>query len=194
MTVRQAINTLYDAGLVYRRHGVGTFVSYVKTGETINKPLGFAAMVRSQRLTPRSLLLSLSFVPCPQDVAEALVLPARHPMVRIERLRSMDDLPVALEASFLSEDLGDIEWEGQDWSSISLTGTLRSHGLEVVRSIDQVSACSATEGQSAMLDITPGSALLEINQVGYSHDGTPLLYTLSYYRPDRRTYVAMRSR
>ena len=71
-----------------------------------------------------------------------------------------------------------------------LTGSLyhlltAEYGLELDRADETVEAVPATSEQAALLDIPPGSALLEIRRVAWDVHGTPVEFARDFFRADR---------
>ena len=79
MTVRQGIADLIDEGLLYRRHGVGTFVAFPHVVRDHSRLTNFFEISKSKGIDARALVLSLEVLPAKQKVAKALDIPEESP-------------------------------------------------------------------------------------------------------------------
>src|SRR5579884_2346889 len=74
MTVRQAIAGLVSEGLVYRRHGKGTFVADPKVARRFARLTGFSEDVSARGQTPGARILAIQKTTPPDEAAQALGL------------------------------------------------------------------------------------------------------------------------
>lgn len=106
VTVRRAVNELVNEGLLTRQQGRGTFVSPARDAsshpaEWIDSR-GFFAQMRDQGLHVSSTILFQEIVTASREVSDALQLPAREEVVRLDRLRHVDGRLDHLTRSWLS--------------------------------------------------------------------------------------------
>jgi GntR family transcriptional regulator len=183
-TVRQALQELVHEGHLYRRQGRGTFVAPPKLVQTIQLH-GHSEEMEAAGLTPGSRLLSADHVPAPPEVAAFFGLAAGGVVHRIERLRLVDDQPIALQTVYLDhERFGEVG--GLLAESVSLYRLLRERfGAEIAGGEEAVEAASADEATAKLLDIEPGSALLVLHRRSWQSDGRPVEWSASLYRGDR---------
>src|SRR5512135_3514791 len=72
MTIRESIEDLVDEGLLYRRHGVGTFVAYPHLQRDHTRLTNFFDKAENEGLAVQAKLLKLEVIPAKPRVAEAL--------------------------------------------------------------------------------------------------------------------------
>jgi GntR family transcriptional regulator len=103
-TVRKAIERLEADGLLYRRRGMGTFVSEPR----LHRKLRLTSSANDIFASGRSVhtrLLRREELPADDAIAEHLGLDAAAPVIRLERVRYADSQPVALLRNWLPTSL-----------------------------------------------------------------------------------------
>jgi len=100
-TVRQALAGLVAGGLLEIRRGLGTYVSARRFEHTIGGFYSFSREIERHGLKPGTRVLDLRTMPAPDDVAEALGVPAGTLVVALRRLRLAGSDPLVVETSHL---------------------------------------------------------------------------------------------
>ena len=186
MTVRQGIADLIDEGLLYRRHGVGTFVAFPHIERDHSRLTNFFEMSKTKGIEARAKVLALEVIPAKQKVAHALDIREGDPVIRFKTLRYTEDVPItvhdamiphALFASLLNEDQRSLE-------SRHLWSFFESCGYKVKRAIQKLEAREATEELASFLEIEAGAPILYKERTVYADDGTPVEFTYCYNRGD----------
>lgn len=195
-TIRQAIDLLIRQGFLYREHGRGTFVSPQKLQKGISELTSFSEDMKQRGLVPGQKILEIGYVEPPEKVRSHLELPADCDRVlRIERLRLGDDVPMGLQISFynLPDDLAitreDLEANGSVYTILQekfhLIPTEADETLEVT---------VATPQEAALLQVAPGSPLLLSERTTYSQYRRVIEFVKILYRGDRYRYFAKLTR
>ena len=182
MTVRRAFEALVEDRLVEQRQGSGTYVLPQRLEQTVDRVLGFTDEVRSLGHKPGSRLLTSSQAPAEPHVAEALRLGKGERVLKLERLRTADDEPLALQTSHLIPRLLDLPLERME----SLYRTIENHyGLRPAGARQTVSARLPTRHESRLLELPQHSPVLALERLTFDAAGEPFEYVESAYRGDR---------
>ncbi len=192
MTVRQAVDALVAEGRLYRVPGKGTFVAPAKFVMPLQLT-SFTEDMRARGHVPGAVDLGRHYVPATDAVAEALDLRPGDPVVVIERLRTADGEPMAIERAHLPGALvpGLLE---QSLQGRSLYAVLQEqYGLVLDHGDQTIEAVAASAEDAELLHVPRGHPVLLL--VRYSSaGGRPVEHVVSTYRGDRyRLRVGLQS-
>jgi GntR family transcriptional regulator len=183
MTVRQAIDELVADGRLYRVAARGTFVAPPKL-EVPMRVTSFSEDMRSRGMRPGSSMLGMKTAKASADVAQALGLPRDGTVHMIERLRTADDRPMAIERAQIAAHRVPGLY-AHDLLSGSLYEILeREFGLVVDGAEQQVEAGTVDGDDAELLEVPRGAPVLHLTRRSFS-GGTPIEHVRSTYRGDR---------
>jgi GntR family transcriptional regulator len=189
LTVRQALQLLTSQGLLVPRRGSGT---YVADEPRVLRPVNFLGYLDDQALQPLTMDVNLAraeVIVAPDQVRDQLRLRNRSRVLFVERLRSLNDVPMNRAVNYLP---------------LNLARRLPIHQLtqrsmtELVREFGGVTALSATqtltaEGASAevaeCLHLDPGAPVLRSDFLVTDRD-LPVNYSIVHYRPEQHFFTA----
>ena len=106
ITVRQALGDLQKAGLIFRIHGKGTFVSRPKAFQNVASLEGFGEAMSRMGYEILNRVDYLRFAPADARIAARLGLREGDEVAEIRRVRLLDREPVSLDFSWLPGPLG----------------------------------------------------------------------------------------
>lgn len=183
MTLRQALGQLEAEGLVVRRHGTGTFVAderpIRRRGNTLG-PFHEQLGVPEEDLATRVLYKDV--VQAPEEVTRSLGLGSRQRVVNVQRVRLLDEKPIAFQESWIPYLLAPALIR-EDLVRGSLYLTLARYGIEVAWAEQQVSATILASEDAARLGVPAGSPALRLRRIAYMEDQTPIEVARSYTLP-----------
>lgn len=189
-TIRRAVDDLVDEGLLARKQGAGTFVLGPKVTYEPAKLASWSESIQSLGHTPRTLRTHLQEVSGPSWVREHLRLESGEAIIWIWRLRCAGDEPMSIMVNYLPARLapGLVQ---NGLAHESLYDELReTYGFSPWRAEDEVEAKIVTDDEAALLDVAPGSPLIEVRRVAYLADGRPIEVSVVRSRADRYRYRA----
>ncbi|WP_267201876.1 GntR family transcriptional regulator [Limosilactobacillus kribbianus] len=188
MTLRQAIQALVDEGILERRVGSGTFVANRKVQEKMSGVTSFTEMMQAAGKRPSSRTISYHLTIPSQTEIEKLQLPAGAQVLRMERIRYGNDIPICFEIATIPAQL--IENFSKEEVTSSFYRTLeKKANLYPGHAVQMISATKATERIATYLQIKRGDALLRMSQLSYLQDGRPFEYVHTQYVGSRFEFV-----
>jgi GntR family transcriptional regulator len=185
-TIREALGILKHEGLIDRGPKVGTHVAQRKYDHRLDALLGLKETFKNLGEVRNEVRAAMP-VAAPPAVASRLRLKPGEQAVFIERLRYLGDLPLSLDLTYLTPDIGN---------------QLLDHALEtndLFALIEQVSghrlgsaslaleAIPADAHSAATLQVPDGAALLMLERLTSLDDGRPVDLEYIRMRGDRIT-------
>jgi len=183
MTVRHAVNELVHDGRLYRVPARGTYVAR----PTILLPMrltSFTEDMFSRGLVPGSRDLVRRRESADQAMAAQLGIRAGEQMHTIERLRTADGEPLAIERAHLPARVmpGLTDESLQDRSLYTVLE--ERYGIVLDAAEQTIMASLADAGDAELLCVPEGSPVLLFTRRSFAA-GVPIEYVVSAYRADR---------
>lgn len=191
MTVRQALDALNQAGLIYGKVGKGTFISEPKIDQQLVKLTGFSEEMQRRGQAPSSRVLKAATITATKDVASALQIEIKTRVFSLVRVRLANGAPLAVEYGYLPAHLCP-DLLTHNFSRESLYDVLQNqYGWHLVRAQQTVEARLATDEELKLLELKRPAPILAMERVTMVEQGFPIEYVRSAYRGDRYKFNAL---
>ena len=182
MTVRQAMDALVVDGLLERIPGRGTFVARPRRPAT--RLLSYTEEMARRGLLAESQTLLARREQAGPGVARALQVSEGDAVIHWRRLRRADAVPMCIEDAYLNEVL--LPGFLQTGMPTSLYAALDDRGLRPTWAEDSVNADVAGDEEAALLETTPGAAVLRHSRRALVAENV-VEVSRTVYRADRYT-------
>ena len=188
-TIRQAIQSLVNAGYLEKRRKRGTIVKQPKIEQEFTRSIeSFNSELYRKGLFPQTQVLSFTKTKATKDVAKNLELNVDTPVYKLTRLRFAKDQPVVFVTSFIPCEmfphLNEI-----DFSQQSLYKTFEQMGKPVCSARRKLEIASADETLSHLLDISENDPLFLFSTQGFTAEKIPIEYSIAKYRSDINHFI-----
>lgn len=184
-TMRRAMQHLVEKGLVVRRRGIGTRVVSPQVRRSLELSSLFDDLRRGGQ-RPGTSVLSYGPVEADETVAAALGVATGSEVLRVVRLRSAMDQPLAkltnyLRARTLTATATDLEQHG-------LYELIRTAGVLLHSATQVIGARMATAAECRLLTESRPCAVLTMQRTAFDDHGTPIEHGNHIYAASRYSF------
>jgi GntR family transcriptional regulator len=188
-TLRQALSSLEQDGLIIRKRGLGTFVSEkslsVRGAEYSGSIEDLIAM--TARTTVK--LLSSGFIEAPERIRSHLGLEKGADVLVLEKVRQLDGSPFSYVTNYLPATIGR-RLEHLDLSEKPLLVILEEDlGLKAADAIQTMEATVADFSAASPLEIRVGDPLIKAERTVFDTKGRQMEHVSVLYRADKYMFT-----
>lgn len=193
-TVRRALATLAERGLVRAERGSGT---YVEAQRRLAYPLRsrtrFSEIVGDSGHEPRGQLIETTDDIATRDLARELGLKTGAPLIRIESVRLADRTPICVSTTWLSAEL--FPDAGKVFAATrSMTKLLAHYGVrDYRRASTKITAAIADATDATHLDLALGRPVLVVDATDVDTAGKPLVTKRARFAAERVEFLVENS-
>ena len=188
ITVRQALSSLEQDGLVIRQRGKGTFVSEnVNTLELPRFTGSIEDLILMGKRTKTKVIES-SWIDPPDIIRQRLKVKDAK-VLRIEKIRHIEGHPFSHVFNYLPPELGNKLPMGLVKSKPMLMILEDELGVRANEAEQSVEATIADVTDASLLDIRVGDPLLKAERTVYDVKGNPVEYVTVVYRADKYAFT-----
>lgn len=189
VTIRRALADLDAAGLIERKHGLGTFVKK-KPDPRDASPMNRLVSQIAQAGKLAVEVLEFEYCVPPDGVRELLKLKAGEEAQRVTRVRRDKHRPIMHLTTYVPAAIGRT-YSRKDLGRTPLYQLLARAGKGYRKAQEAVGACLADPIVAPLLDVDVGSALLFVQRILSTADDEPVEYLEVRASPD--AYMLTRS-
>jgi len=188
-TVRKALNALGESNVVYRRQGVGTFVSENTLKDMLFHFFHYKFNDGSERGLPTAKLIKMRLIKAQGKIKEELALDHEEKVVEITRTRLIDRTACISEKIYLPLRY----FDGLDQED-GLPNSLYHYYQEqfqvtINKASDKIRAVIANQTDNDLIGVALGQPLLEVSRVAKALDGKIVEYRISRVDSEQLHYL-----
>ncbi|AXH98754.1 GntR family transcriptional regulator [Sporosarcina sp. PTS2304] len=192
-TLREALRVLEEEKVIFRKHGVGTFVSsqpIVLSG--IEQLSSITMMIRHANMEPGTIVQDISLIPLTRELATRFKTDEKK-IVQMKRIRTANGEPVVYCIDHILEEFLP---DGVDSElNYSLFDTLEKSGkLRIGQAVAEIEPISYHTDAFKALSCDASQALLALFQEHFSEEGKMVLYSENFFRADKFRFHVVRKR
>ncbi len=188
ITVRRALHTLEAEGLIFRRQGLGAFVSDQRLPQGLVRLTDFVEDMARAGLEASSELINFTTEDASGEISQALQLQDGKKVCRLDRLRLADGEPIAFDVTWLPILYGQLLADNDLKNETIYRVLERDYEIPITRGRYRLAAVNATREVAQYLEIPNRNAVLLIERVSYTKNEKPVYFQRRYYRNDRVSY------
>lgn len=181
VTVRQAMEDLFQRNMIVRKQGLGTFVQRPVMTQEVDDLFGFYPALLNRGLNPKTRVLSYEFVAADREARERLDLSPGEKVLRFSREYLLEPSLFLIIQMHIPQDLA-AKWTRREAVEINSFRLLREKaGIQIQGSSLAIRASLAAGKIGEWLRIAKGSPVLELRRLTYSVGKRPVEYAILFF-------------
>ncbi|WP_041866117.1 GntR family transcriptional regulator [Sediminispirochaeta smaragdinae] len=201
-TVREALQRLENADVVYKRHGVGTFVRPQSNAiaTAMNYLHGIERIIRSSGKEPSFGRHEVSVITFDEHIREVFSDERVKRGVRVVRVYLADGTPTLYAVSYIPETIldGDLESAAEKIerlgrageSLFSILAAAFQHSVDYA--VTRIRAVMPSDAIFAELNFSQSEPCIKLNQIHHDRDGRVLIYSEDVLDPEVFELIVLR--
>ncbi|PQM29058.1 GntR family transcriptional regulator [Sphingopyxis lindanitolerans] len=185
ITARRALDELAHTHLVERKRRVGTHVIFKSPARPIEGSIEQAveSLIAFGRDT-QVKILELEKVKARPPITQALEIPIGAMVIRVARIRWLDDQPLSHLVSYIPADLG-VDLTRSSLRSTPMLSLIEQAGIQIGAATQTISASLADAALASALAVDIGSPILRVSRTVLDVNKRPVQHVLAQFRSDR---------
>jgi GntR family transcriptional regulator len=194
ITVRRAIQNLIQRRVLEIRRGHGTYVLAPQISQDLTRLTGFVEDMAAHGRRSTSRVLSHAIVAADASVARQLGISKGTRVMRIERVRLADSVPMSFDETYLPLDIGK-QIVRNDLRVNPIFSLLEEkYGIPLAEAEYVLEAAAASAHVAEALGVAERSPIFRIERTSSTEGGKPIDYEILSYRGDLIRFVTRLAR
>lgn len=187
-TIRQAIQTLVNKGLLEKRKKRGTIVKQSKISqEFIHTVESYNDEAENKGLVPKTKVILLEKEHPNRDVRDKLKIGTEDIVFKLVRLRYLDYQPIVLVTSYIPfKEFPNLDTFNFQYDS--LYSLLDNNNRPVVKVHRKLEVLSSDETTADLLNIKVNDPIFYFHTTGLTRNDIPIEYSIAKYRGDINSF------
>lgn len=188
MTARNALTQLVDLGYAYRVIGKGTFVRLPNFERDFVKLSGFSQMLTSRGIKPSNKIIRFGIIEADKKIASLLETSIGAKVYEIVRVRYGDNIALALEYSYLPENLFEnlLQYDFEITSLYDVIENTYKHKFKFSK--QWIKITTLYKNEASILDVVDKTPAFLLESISYDVNDRIVEATRSLNIGDRTTF------
>lgn len=192
--IRTTINNLVQRGFIEIQRGGGRIVTRPKITQELTGLTSFVEDMQAVGQNATATVLDHRIVAASETVAHKLSLPVGTIVIRIQRVRLADGMPLSFDETYLPRELGE-KVIADDLENEPIFSLLESkYSVPLVEAEYRLESVLADADVAEALQIRPRQPVFLIERTSYSEGHQPVDYEKLHYRGDQIRFVTRLTR
>jgi GntR family transcriptional regulator len=185
VTVRRSLSKLENDSLIVRQRGRGTFVAEKPYPAATSRFSGSMEDLIALGIHTEAKVLAFELIEAPELVRDKLDLEDGERILRIEKVRSVENEPFSYVINYLPEKIG-ARLSPADMDRKPLLMILEDElGINADGAVQTIEAVVAEPETVPLLNVRVGDPLLKVERIVFDADDNPVEYVSVLYRADK---------
>jgi GntR family transcriptional regulator len=193
LTVRSAIDTLVNEGLLKPVQGKGVYVVGKKLDRDLEKLTGFRQTMRERDIVPGTHVMQETRRPAGLKYAQILQIKPSDEVYYIRRLCLAENEPVSIDEIYVPCNLL-IDLDAVDLNVFSLFDIYKFNGIQVTKAWQTLSVTNLDAKDARYLQIKPETKVLLFECISQDNTGKVIEFSRSFTRSDKASFTVHYSR
>lgn len=187
ITVRKAIQQLCDENILIKKHGKGTFISMPTLIDSVSIGGSFSKYCKENSIKSTTKVISKDIIESDEKIANTLKVMVKDKVIRIKRLRLINDLPAIFEIDYFRADSDYIFTNDLENNSL-LDIIAQNRNIDISCFSDSFYVEDGTDEINLELECKAGYKYLVIDEIVLSKANEIIYYNEQFIRTDRYKY------
>ena len=181
ITIRKAIESLTEEGILIVRQGKGTFVNAAPLEDGSNKLTTMSAVLTSHQMDPEVHVKEMRVIDTPDSFSRQVARELGETCLFIERTHMVKEIVIGYSKLYLPCSYGR-KFSFEDVSTYSIYELYtKKLGITLGKGVQYIRAAKADKPLASALSVPENAPLLVIERESYSKQGELIEYIKSYY-------------
>ena len=185
-TIRDALSRLENEGVIYRRQGSGTFVNRpgLRIKSRLEEIWSYEAVLEANGYEPSTKVVDWQVESAGKTLAAELERQPGEEILIVQKLFLEDKEPVILARNHIPKNIIQEPFDEDDLERPVFEFLTAKGGQHLSYYLSDIVPVIVDGTLANTLRVSPGTAMISLEEIGYSEDNTPILKAHSYIRDD----------